>query len=95
MPCPGCYIYEYYLGSKITNEYPRKQGDHEKLTEQEQEDHARDERLPKLVFCADCSLVSCLYCVFFIVIICVATKYLQLDAYLGWLLYEMVRMLNI
>jgi len=29
-------------------------GEQEKLTEEEQGDHARDERLPKLVFCVDC-----------------------------------------
>jgi len=67
------------------------------LTEEEQEDHAGDERLPKLVFCVDCmcSLFSCLYCVLYIVIGCVTTNFLQLDACLGWLLCEMVCMLNI
>jgi len=60
-------------------------GQQEKLTEEEQKDHARDERLPKLVSSVDCSLFSYLYC----------TNFLQLDAYLGWLLCEMVCMFNI
>jgi len=29
-------------------------GEQEKLKEEKQEDHARDEILPKLVFCVDC-----------------------------------------
>ena len=68
-----------------------------KLTEEEQEDHARNERIPKLVFCVDYVhyYLSFLYCVFFIVIGWVVTKFLQLDTYLGWLLCEMVHMLNI
>jgi len=43
-------------------------GEQEKLTEEEQEDHIRNERLPKTcVLCRLCSLFSCLYCAFFIV----------------------------
>src|SRR6218665_3650224 len=38
----------YYPSSKIDNRYPRKQRGKEKLTEDEQEDHSRDERLTKL-----------------------------------------------
>ena len=93
----GYPLTSYYPGSKITNGYPPgNKGKQEKLAEEEQEGHTKDERLPKLVFCIDCvRYVSCLYCVLFIVIGCVTTKFLQLDAYLGWLLLEMVCMLNI
>ena len=44
----------YYPSSKIANGYPRKQSGATKLTEEEQEDHVRDERLHALLFCVDC-----------------------------------------
>ena len=66
----------------------------EKLTEEEQEDDVRDESLSKFEFCVDCDHnFSSLYCVFSIIIGCV-TNFLQMDAYLGWLLCEMMRMLT-
>jgi|SRR6218665_3009459 len=117
----------YYPGSKLRTDTRGNKGKQEKLTEEEQDDHARDERLPKLVFYVECvhyflsfihteHLYSassrellrgapdsstakksslCLYCVCFNVIGYVTTKLLQQDTYLGWLLCEIVSMLNI
>src|SRR6218665_2364695 len=86
----------YYPVSKIMSGYPRNNGEQEKLPEEELDDHVRDDRLPKFVFCVDC-VHYFLFWVFdysAFIIGCVTTKFLQLDAYLGWLLCEMVHMLN-
>jgi len=45
----GYPFLSYYPGSKIANGYLRNKGEQEKLTEGEQEDQMRGERLPGLV----------------------------------------------
>jgi len=42
-----------YLGTRWRSITRVVKGELEKLTEDEQDDNARDERLPKLVFCVD------------------------------------------
>src|SRR6218665_3941749 len=51
-----CVCWLLLIGSKI--------GLQEKLTEKEEEDHARDERLPKLVLCVDCVHYLLIYVVY-------------------------------
>src|SRR6218665_2045338 len=69
----------------------------EKLTDEAQDDHARDEReFPKLVVCADCvHYVSCLYCLFVIITGCHHQILTTGRTPCMATVCEMVRMLNI
>jgi len=69
--------------------YCGNEGEQEKLTEEDHEDQTRDVRLHKRLFCVDCVNYFLVFIVF-LKVGYVTTNFLHQDAYLGWLLCEMV-----